>query len=361
MQNEAMELLKSIERTSSKTFARLTQEQVEQRKSNQAILQQVEAIGRQVTRLCSQIPEQNREGASYGIRHVQDQYKHRTHNEDNRDPEVKQRLKEQVKGYATTIRATEAERRPPQADPFSQLFNDKGQQDEIDPRRSTKTSQENRDRHNEITGWVQTVGKTPQTRDPMGVGTDPRATPRQEAPKSTLRPLKRPNTREDNPGTSRQANSPPHQVRPHQVRSPPRQVRSPPRQVRSSPRQVRSHQDSSPPRQECTLRPPKPQDRKEDTPDTPRQTSSSPGQVRSGQVSEERPMRPNITSRQVTNDKVTVLYNRPKPKGGLPNIATMKRRLEARRLRRKNARQTPAQIPDEFDTAESPRITVTME
>ena len=191
MQNEAMELLKSIERTASKTFARLTQEQVEQRKSNQAILQQVETIGRQVTRLCSQIPEQNREGASYGIRHVQDQYKHRTHHEDNRDPEVKQRLKEQVKGYATTIKATEAERRPPPADPFSQLFSGEFRHEEIDLTYVIpKTSQDERDQNrNNIAGWVQAVKRAghqvtniPLTKKPREPGTDPRATPRDATP-----------------------------------------------------------------------------------------------------------------------------------------------------------------------------------
>ncbi len=90
---------------------------------------------------------------------MQDQYKHRTHYEDNRDPEVKQRLKDQVKGYASTIKATEAERRPPQADPFSQLFSEEFQHEKIDRTYIIpKTSQDDRDRNNnDIAGWVQAV------------------------------------------------------------------------------------------------------------------------------------------------------------------------------------------------------------
>jgi hypothetical protein len=90
---------------------------------------------------------------------VQDQYKHRTHYEDNRDPEFKQRLKDQVKGYASTIKATEAERRPPQADPFSQLFSEEFQHEKIDRTYIIpKTSQDDRDRNNnDIAGWVQAV------------------------------------------------------------------------------------------------------------------------------------------------------------------------------------------------------------
>jgi hypothetical protein len=86
----------------------------------------VESNGKGIQRLTSQIPQLNREGASFDLRHVQGQYWDRPHYVDQREPEVKRRLAEQVKGIST-IRAVETERRPRQPEPFRELFSGKFQ------------------------------------------------------------------------------------------------------------------------------------------------------------------------------------------------------------------------------------------
>jgi len=55
-----MELIKSIETTTAKTFARLTNDHADQRKNIQHIMAAVDAIARSVTRLTAQIPVHNR-------------------------------------------------------------------------------------------------------------------------------------------------------------------------------------------------------------------------------------------------------------------------------------------------------------
>jgi hypothetical protein len=150
MENQAMNLLKSIEATTNKILARITQDQAEQRRVITAMMAMVEANGKGIQRLTAQIPQQNREGARYDIRHVQGQYRDRPHYVDQREPEVKRRLAEQVKGYAQTIRAVESERRPWQPEPFRELFSGKFQQETPNqdyriPRASNSTHNRSRD------------------------------------------------------------------------------------------------------------------------------------------------------------------------------------------------------------------------
>jgi len=106
----------------------------------------VESNGKGIQRLTSQIPQQNREGASYDLRHVQGQYRDRPHYVDQRELEVKRRIAEQVKGYAQTIRAVETERRPSQQEPFRELFSGKFQRGT--PSRDYRIPRTNHDAHN---------------------------------------------------------------------------------------------------------------------------------------------------------------------------------------------------------------------
>ena len=174
MENKAMQTLESIERTATKTLARLTQDQGDQRKTLTAVMQMVDAIGRNVQRLTAQIPQQNREGASYGIRHVQQQYRDRPHQ--SQDPEVRQRLETQVKGYAQTIRAIEQTRMPTLREPFRELFNGSFQRQE--PDRNYTIPRTSQDAHNRSRD-------TEPTR--KSEASDPRLTARQGIPYSPVR------------------------------------------------------------------------------------------------------------------------------------------------------------------------------
>ena len=161
----------------------------------------LESNGKGIQRLTSQIPQQNREGASYDLRHVQGQYRDRPHYVDQREPEVKRRIAEQVKGYAQTIRAVETERRPSQPEPFRELFSGKFQRGT--PSRDYRIPRTNHDAHNRSRDSQTSTVSDPKSSTPYPTLRLRTPDDREKGTKQT-RPVQPEATAEVQPSTSRQ-------------------------------------------------------------------------------------------------------------------------------------------------------------
>ena len=305
-ENRAMELIKSIETTTAKTFARLTNDHADQRKNIQHIMAAVDAIARSVTRLTAQIPVQNRENTSYGIKAVQDRYRDRPRHHDNRSPETKSRLQDQVRGYASAIRATEEARRPIERDPFSQLFTEERQSEEPEPFKIPRTSRGDRDSHSSNRD---SHGSNRDSMDRKSRHHDERPSPhRQEADPKPI--VKKPTRAFVQP-----------------------KVQPPP----TIPMDSDTGDMGKDPRKKPQQGPPKftplwsipANNYKQVAPTTPTMIKPS-------------------TSRQVTDDTVTVSYQRPARNN--VSLQVLNKQLARRRMKRQRTRQIARHITEEFES-----------
>ena len=120
---------------------------------------------------------------------------------DQREPEVKRRLAEQVKGYAQTIRAVETERRPWQPEPFRELFSGKFQQET--PSQDYRIPRTSHNAHNRSRDSQTSAVSDPRCSTPYPTLQLRTPDDREKGPKRT-RPVQPEATAEVQPSTSRQ-------------------------------------------------------------------------------------------------------------------------------------------------------------